>query len=103
MRFLVPRSLFISVASLATTSAAAASATTVSASDKMSNLPKVYFDVTADDKPLGRIIMELRSDVVPRTAENFRALCTGEKGMSLSLFLFLSSGCRHETGMPCAA
>jgi peptidyl-prolyl isomerase F (cyclophilin D) len=43
-------------------------------------LPKVYFDVTADGKPLGRVVMELRSDVVPKTAENFRALCTGEKG-----------------------
>jgi cyclophilin family peptidyl-prolyl cis-trans isomerase len=43
-------------------------------------LPRVYFDLTADGKDLGRIVMELRSDVVPKTAENFRALCTGEKG-----------------------
>lgn len=45
----------------------------------MSN-PKVFFDITANDTSLGRIIMELRADVVPKTAENFRALCTGEKG-----------------------
>ncbi|KNC97080.1 peptidyl-prolyl cis-trans isomerase [Spizellomyces punctatus DAOM BR117] len=49
------------------------------ARSQMSN-PKVFFDMTADGKPLGRIVMELRADVVPKTAENFRALCTGEKG-----------------------
>jgi len=42
--------------------------------------PKVYFDVTAGTTSLGRVVMELRADVVPKTAENFRALCTGEKG-----------------------
>ncbi|XP_028406031.1 peptidyl-prolyl cis-trans isomerase [Dendronephthya gigantea] len=42
--------------------------------------PRVYFDMSASGNPLGRIVMELRADVVPKTAENFRALCTGEKG-----------------------
>merc|ERR1719354_1218412 len=42
--------------------------------------PKVYFDMTIGGSAAGRIIMELRADVVPKTAENFRALCTGEKG-----------------------
>ncbi|MBG88144.1 MAG: peptidylprolyl isomerase [Verrucomicrobiales bacterium] len=45
----------------------------------MSN-PKCFFDITADGESLGRIVMELRADIVPKTAENFRALCTGEKG-----------------------
>ncbi|KAM8743882.1 peptidyl-prolyl cis-trans isomerase-like isoform 2-T2 [Acanthopagrus schlegelii] len=43
-------------------------------------LPRVFFDVTIGGAPAGRIVMELRADVVPKTAENFRALCTGEKG-----------------------
>ncbi|KAK7078511.1 hypothetical protein SK128_001115 [Halocaridina rubra] len=49
-------------------------------SRSQSTLPKVYFDMEADGKPVGRIVMELRSDVVPKTAENFRQLCTGEQG-----------------------
>merc|ERR1719355_364301 len=36
--------------------------------------------MTADGSPIGRIVMEIRADVAPKTAENFRALCTGEKG-----------------------
>ena len=50
-------------------------------SDDTQKLPRVFFDMTADDETIGRIEMELRSDVVPKTAENFRALCTGEKGI----------------------
>merc|ERR1712032_1051082 len=41
---------------------------------------KVYFDVDVDGSPLGRVEFELYNEIVPRTAENFRALCTGEKG-----------------------
>ncbi|WP_035796105.1 peptidylprolyl isomerase [Kitasatospora mediocidica] len=41
---------------------------------------KVYFDITIDDAPAGRISFDLFDDVVPTTAENFRALATGEKG-----------------------
>ncbi|KAG7663378.1 CPR1 [[Candida] subhashii] len=40
----------------------------------------VYFDVAANGQNLGRITFKLYNDVVPKTAENFRALCTGEKG-----------------------
>ncbi|XP_056427221.1 peptidyl-prolyl cis-trans isomerase-like [Hyla sarda] len=43
-------------------------------------LPKVFFDVAVNDEPIGRIIIEVRSDVVPKTADNFIQLCTGEKG-----------------------
>ncbi|POM69407.1 Peptidyl-prolyl cis-trans isomerase [Phytophthora palmivora] len=43
-----------------------------------SDNPIVFFDVSIGEKLAGRILIELRADVVPRTAENFRRLCTGE-------------------------
>jgi hypothetical protein len=42
--------------------------------------PKVYFDMEVGGDPVGRITFELRADVAPKTAENFRQLCTGEAG-----------------------
>jgi peptidylprolyl isomerase len=49
----------------------------------MSN-PKVFFDISIGGAPAGRVTFELFADVTPKTAENFRALCTGEKGTGKS-------------------
>mmetsp|Transcript_29763 Transcript_29763/g.61424 ORF Transcript_29763/g.61424 Transcript_29763/m.61424 type:complete len:205 (+) Transcript_29763:142-756(+) len=55
-----------------------------SAATDASNNPVVFFDITIGGSAKGRIEMELRADVVPLTAENFRCLCTGEKGVGRS-------------------
>ena len=47
-----------------------------------STLPRVWFDVSVGGERAGRIVFELFSDRVPKTCENFRCLCTGERGVS---------------------
>ncbi|KAL7413033.1 peptidyl-prolyl cis-trans isomerase [Mrakia frigida] len=42
--------------------------------------PRVFFDITIGGKPAGKVVFELYASVVPKTAENFRQLCTGEAG-----------------------
>jgi len=49
-------------------------------SKKVRQNPKCFIDISIGDQYAGRIVMELRADVVPMTAENFRCLCTHEKG-----------------------
>ena len=44
--------------------------------------PRVYFDIKIGEDIQQRVQMELFANVVPQTAENFRCLCTGEKGQS---------------------
>eukprot|EP00729_Bicosta_minor_P011542 gene11542-13930_t len=45
---------------------------------------RVFFDVSMGGQPAGRIVFQLFNTIVPRTAENFRSLCTGEKGVGKS-------------------
>ena len=53
-------------------------------SDSATITSKVFFDIEADGEAMGRVTFGLFGDVVPQTAENFRALCTGEKGVGKS-------------------
>eukprot|EP00904_Undaria_pinnatifida_P005712 jgi/Undpi1/2270/HiC_scaffold_13.g05656.m1 len=44
--------------------------------------PQIFMDIKIGDRQVGRMVFELFASVAPRTAENFRALCTGERGLS---------------------
>jgi peptidyl-prolyl isomerase F (cyclophilin D) len=68
------------VRKLAFTILSLAVSSTMLSAQEARKLPRCFLDITADGNKLGRIVIELRPDVVPKTAENFRALCTGEKG-----------------------
>lgn len=50
--------------------------------------PRVFLNVAADGESLGTITIELFSHIVPKTAENFRALCTGERGFGFQDSIF---------------
>lgn len=61
--------------------------------DEKNKNPQVYFDIKIDNVDVGRIMILLRRDIVPKTAENFRCLCTHEKGFGFQ-------GCSFHRIMP---
>jgi cyclophilin family peptidyl-prolyl cis-trans isomerase len=73
-------SAFAPASRMAFNSAVGARAFSRSAAALMAENPKVFFDMEVGGEDAGRITFELRADVAPKTAENFRQLCTGEAG-----------------------
>uniref|UniRef100_A0A803L8C9 Peptidyl-prolyl cis-trans isomerase n=1 Tax=Chenopodium quinoa TaxID=63459 RepID=A0A803L8C9_CHEQI len=61
----------------------------------------VFLDVTIGNEAAGRIVIELFADVVPKTAENFRALCTGEKGLGTNGLPLHYKGSKFHRVIPC--
>ncbi|KAL4582372.1 hypothetical protein LXL04_006919 [Taraxacum kok-saghyz] len=60
--------------------------------------PRCYLDISIGGELEGRLVVELYKDIVPKTAENFRALCTGEKGIgpNTGVPLHLKGSCFHR-------
>ena len=58
--------------------------------------PQVFLDISIAGELAGRIVIELFSDIVPKTAENFRCLCTGEKGVGKSGKLLCLKGSKFH-------
>eukprot|EP00462_Mataza_sp_D1_P021978 CAMPEP_0175146856 /NCGR_PEP_ID=MMETSP0087-20121206/15630_1 /TAXON_ID=136419 /ORGANISM="Unknown Unknown, Strain D1" /LENGTH=514 /DNA_ID=CAMNT_0016431903 /DNA_START=67 /DNA_END=1611 /DNA_ORIENTATION=- len=58
---------------------------------------QVFLDIKIGSKKKGRIVIELFKDIVPKTVENFRALCTGERGLgTLGKKLHFKGHCFHR-------
>eukprot|EP01065_Artemidia_motanka_P020861 TRINITY_DN248_c0_g1_i1.p1 TRINITY_DN248_c0_g1~~TRINITY_DN248_c0_g1_i1.p1 ORF type:complete len:511 (+),score=239.30 TRINITY_DN248_c0_g1_i1:76-1533(+) len=62
--------------------------------------PKVFFDMTIGGEPAGKVVFELYKHCAPKTAENFRALCTGEKGTGTSGKPLHYKGCAFHRIIP---
>ncbi|XP_044509105.1 peptidyl-prolyl cis-trans isomerase CYP40-like isoform X2 [Mangifera indica] len=60
--------------------------------------PRCFLDISIGEELEGRIVVELYNDVVPKTVENFRALCTGERGIgpNTSVPLHFKGVCFHR-------
>eukprot|EP00039_Didymoeca_costata_P026373 m.15813 g.15813 ORF g.15813 m.15813 type:complete len:354 (+) comp5494_c0_seq2:88-1149(+) len=61
---------------------------------------RTFFDITIDGVPEGRVVFKLYTETVPKTTENFRALCTGEKGNTSSGVPLHYKGCPFHRVIP---
>ena len=62
--------------------------------------PYVHLDITIDNVSAGRLIFELRADVLPQTSENFRLLCRGQSFQGNNKHKLCLQGCRFTRIMP---
>ena len=60
---------------------------------------QVFFDIAINNQNVGRVVIDLHADT-PKTAENFRALCTGEKGVGKSGKPLHFKGCAFHRVIP---